>query len=363
MSDNLVPPPPPSDVVETSSAAAPRSRSPFSWFLNILGIVFVLGSITLNFILLIVVIAQAASADANTRVATNIIKKGNTSQTVAVYHLEDVVAPESARAFADFHKAVIKDNKVKAIVLRVVSPGGRVTSSDQIHRMVTELRKAGKTVVVSMGGVAASGGYFISAPAHEIMAEPTTITGSIGVLMTYFVFEDAMGKLGIDSVVIKSTHAEPWKDAGSPFRKLSPREREYLLTILDEYQQQFEEVVRAGRGDRLKTRTNTLSRVVGEGEAATVEEITETEPFNGKIYLPTAAKELGLIDSIGYRADAIDRAAELANLTKPHVVRFSRKKSAFELLFGAKAPEIESIGPKAIRAYGTPTFEMIWRVQ
>ena len=350
-----VPPAPPAPVVE-----GPR-RSSFGRLLMMMGVMAIVGSILLNLVLIMVVGIQVGGAEGRT--AQRTLTEGDPEQTVAIYKLNSIIAPEAVKAFENFQEDVIDDDDVKAVVLRIVSPGGSVSSSDQIRRMVVELKEAGKIVVVSMGDVAASGGYYIAAPADEILAERTTITGSIGVIMSYVLLEGTMDKLGMEPVVIKSTHASAWKDAGSPFRRLSPRERQYLLDILNAYQGQFEQVVRDGRGERLHPREVTVRDTIGEGDDAEVVEIKETEPFNGKIYLPEEAKALGLIDGIGYQSDAVDRAAELAELEDPNVVLYGRRPSMIETLFGAKAPTIETLGPEMLNDLKTPKFEMIWRVE
>lgn len=372
MNDNLQPTPPPADSSPAAAAPAPslpqgetvlmapRKRSLFGRVLSALGLLVVFGSISLN-VTLIGIIASQAMARHRRGMATKVVRAGQRDQTVAVYHLQSVIHPGAVEAFQKFFDEVIKDDNVKAVVVRVVSPGGSVTSSNQIRRMVRQLKEAGKTVVVSMGGMAASGGYYISAPAHEIIAEPTTITGSIGVLMTYFVLEGTLEEIGIEPVVIKSTHADLWKDAGSPLRQITPREREHLLAILDTYQEQFERVVRDGRGKRLKTKTTTHSMTVGEGDNARVVKVTETAPFNGKAYLAADAQALGLIDGIGYRADAIARAAELANLDDRHVLQFLARRSPLQQLLDAKSSSALHLGPELLDRLQTPRFEMIWK--
>lgn len=353
---------PPSSVAEPPApvVAGPR-RNTFGRFLMVLGIAVIVFSLLLNMVLLMAVAIQAGGPEGRT--ATRTITEGAESQTVAVYTLDTIISPEAVKVFEAFYEDVVKDDNVKAVVLRIVSPGGRVASSDQIHQFVIKLQAADKKVVISMGGVAASGGYYIAAPADEIMAEPTTITGSIGVIMTYVVLEGTMDKLGMEPVVIKATNANAWKDVGSPFRDLTPRERQHLLRILDAYQASFEQVVRDGRGERLTPRAVTSHDVIGEGDEAEVVEISETEPFNGKIYLAEEAKALGLVDRIGYESDAIDRAAELAGLSKPNVVRYRRRPSLSEMLFGAEAPKIETLGPEMLDDLKTPKFEMIWRME
>ena len=345
--DSAPPVLPASETSEHGAPAKPR-RSAMSRLLTYLGIMTVVGSLLLNGMLLMALVMQAAGLQAQT--ARRTLTEGDSEQTVAVYKLNTVIAPEAVAAFANFQEDVIDNEDVQAVVLRVVSPGGSVSSSDQIRQMVVELQEAGKIVVVSMGDVAASGGYYVAAPADEIMAERTTITGSIGVIMSYVQLDGTMDKLGMKPVIIKSTHAEAWKDAGSPFRDLDPDERQYLLDILNAYQEQFEQVVRDGRGDRLVSPPAEM-------------EAGQPDPFNGKIYLPDQAKALGLIDGIGYQSDAVDRAAELAGLDEPNVVLYGRLPSMIEMILGAEAPTIETLGPEMLNDLRTPKFEMIWRME
>ena len=339
----------------------PRKRGSFSKMVNTLGVAVVLLSIVLNVYLLMFVAMGAAMRDMPD-MATDVITEGKEDQTVAVYKLASIIDGEAAEDFQEFYDAVKDDEDVKAVVLRVVSPGGSVSASAEIYRYVCLLMEAGKKVVVSMGSVAASGGYYISAPADLIVAEDSTITGSIGVVMTYFVMEETMDSLGLEPIVIKSTNADAWKDEGSPFRHPSEREREHLLGLLDHYQQQFETVVTAGRGDRLKTQPELIEETVVEGGERREVRMEKTEPFNGKIYTASEAMALGLIDEIGFLAEAIDRAAELADLDEPNVLEYRRRRSLFGQLFFAKSADPLERGRELITDLQTPRFEFIWRV-
>jgi protease-4 len=286
------------------------------WLAVLLGIAFFL-SIVLNFALL-----AAAGAKAQDAFQQTTIHEGDDKNAVAVYDVSGVIFDQAAANFAKFAKEVKADKNIKAIVLRVDSPGGGVNASDEIHKMVQDLRAAGKKVVVSMGGVAASGGYYISAPADEIYAEPTTITGSVGVIMEWFVLKGTLDKIGVESIVMKSTDAQGWKDEISPFGQPDARQREHLQSVLDQMQARFEKIVRDGRGDRLKTKETQYTTTAPAPDGTTHErQVKETEPLNGKIYLADDAKERGLIDQIGYQSDAIDAAAKLANISNPAVIK------------------------------------------
>ena len=272
------------------------------------------GSIILNCYLLAYLSMQLESP-----IAATTIRDGEKAQTVAVYCVAGMIGGKAAEDFASFFDEVAGDPNVKAVVIRVESGGGGVTPSDQIHSMVKRLKDKGKKVVVSMGGVAASGGYYISAPADEIIAEPTTYTGSIGVVAVRPVIKETLSKIGVEMVVIKSSHAEEWKDEGSPFERPTPEQRQHVQEELDKIQARFEKVVTDGRGGKLKPYQARPTTMPSTRPAP------KYEAFNGKVYLAADARELGLIDGEGYLDDAIDRAAQLAGLKEARVVRYERR--------------------------------------
>src|SRR5439155_5155633 len=145
-------------------------------------------------------------------------------------------------------EAAEKDSAVKAVVLRVNSPGGTVTTSDAIYQMLLRFRtKTHKPVVASMQEVAASGAYYVSCAADRIMAQPTTVVGSIGVIFNTFSFSGTMDKIGASSVAIKSG---PLKDMGSPFKPLSFEEKQVMQAMVDEYYARFVNVVTTNRSIR-----------------------------------------------------------------------------------------------------------------
>jgi protease-4 len=316
------------------------------------------GSILLNLVLLVAVGTQFGGLDAQGGLMTQTIRSGESDQTVALYRVAGVIDEAAQAEFKQFYQSVIKDKEVRAVVLRVNSPGGGVTSSDQICEMVKQIKAAGKKVVVSMGSLAASGGYYISAPADEIYAEDTTITGSIGVIAGWFVLKGTMDMIGAKSFTIKSTHAQAWKDEMSPTTMPQDYQLQHLQEVLDEMQARFEDVVKTGRGNKLKTHVETVSLADKDGKVIRRE---NTEPFNGKIYLASKAKELGLIDQIGYEDAAIDAAAKLASLSKPRVVRYARRRTFMEALMDGKSEASLKIDAKLLDHLQTPEFMMIWK--
>ncbi len=291
-----------------------------------------------------------------------VLRSGNDHEVVAVYRLKGTVEDEMVEEFHRFTRDILHDGQVKAVVLRVDSPGGAASSSDQIHAMIMDLKtKGGKKVVVSMGGVAASGGYYISAPADEIFAEETTVTGSIGVIAAWLVVKGTLDKIGMEAVIIKSTDAEGWKDTISSFQKPEERHRAAVLAILDSIQKRFEQVVREGRGDRLKTRQVTYTMKVGEGQYVQEVERTDTQPLDGEIFMPHQALELGLIDAIGYEDAAIDRAGELAGLAKPKVVVYKAQKNFLTRLLEERASAGMKLSPQLLDELQTPRLLLMWK--
>lgn len=205
-----------------------------------------------------------------------------------------------------------EDHQVKAVVLRVDSPGGTVSGSDRIWRELATLKADtdSRPVVVSMGGMAASGGYYVSAPADHIFAEPTTWTGSIGVIMQLPQLDKLMEKLQVGVATIAKPN-DDWKASGSPFRPLSDRERTRWEEVIDDAYQRFVKVVAQGRKLPMK-----------EALAAA----------NGKVYTAREALKLKLIDEIGYLDDAIKQAMRLANVESARVIRYAQPISLFSML-------------------------------
>jgi protease-4 len=196
------------------------------------------------------------------------------------------ITPELVR---DYLTRAEKDKAVKAIVLRIESPGGEIEPCQEILWEIERVKET-KLIVVSMGGMATSGGYYISTKAHKIVALPTTMTGSIGVISAVINVEELLEKLGIQIEIFKGGK---YKDMYWGFRELTPEEEEIMQGMVDEYYEQFVDVVAEGRG---------LSK----------EEVRNLA--TGQIYTGTEAKELGLVDALGDLDTAINLALELTGL-------------------------------------------------
>jgi protease-4 len=207
--------------------------------------------------------------------------------------------------FAEELNHAATDPKVKAIVLRVNSPGGTVTTSDTMYQMVQRFKdQTHKPVVADFQEVAASGAYYVACAADKIVSHPTTVVGSIGVIFNTFDFEGTLGKIGARTESIKSG---PLKDMGSMWKKLLPEERAVMQGMVDEYYARFINVVRTNR---------TKAATAGEEKFA---EMTDGRVFSGQ-----RAKELGLVDEVGLLDDAIKMAQEMANSPNAAVVMYKR---------------------------------------
>jgi len=201
-----------------------------------------------------------------------------------------------------------EDEGVKAIILRIDSPGGGVGPAQEIHREILKV-KSKKKVVTSMGSVAASGGYYIACASDLIIANPGTITGSIGVIMEFANIEELFKKIGIKGVVLKSGEH---KDIGSPFREMTPEEKKIIQGVIDNVHQQFVQAVAKGR----------------KMEQEKVMQIAD-----GRILTGEQAKQIGLVDQIGNLQDTIDIVAKMAGIEgKPNILYPKRKFSLWELL-------------------------------
>lgn len=202
------------------------------------------------------------------------------------------------------------DKSVRAVVLRINSPGGSVPATQEVGEEITKLRNSGKIVVASMGDMAASGGYWLAAVCDKIYANHGTLTGSIGVYMPYSNWEELYKKIGVRQEKIKSgVH----KDILSPERQITPEERAIIQAMVDEMYNQFVTTVAEGR----------------KMDPAKVRQLAD-----GRIYTGNQAQQLGLVDTLGNMYDAIEEAARMAGIKgKPEIKEYG-KMSPWSMLFG-----------------------------
>jgi len=228
----------------------------------------------------------------------------------------------------------LKKDNVKAVVLRIDSPGGVVGPSQEIHQEVKRLA-AKKKVVVSMGSLAASGGYYVAAPATVIYANPGTITASIGVLIKFSNIEGLLGKVGIKSATIKTG---TFKDAGSPDRPLSAEDRAMFQAVIDSTHEQF-------------------VRAVAEGRKLPIEEVRQLA--DGRILSGEQAKQVKLVDKLGNLQDAVEEAGRLAGISgEPELILPPKKKVNYlDLLAGGAEERFDGVLNKVLGRGLQVTYE------
>jgi len=239
---------------------------------------------------------------------------------IALIRIEGLIV--DSKDTIDELKEYVKDPAVKAIVLRIDSPGGAVAPSQEIYREV-KIAVEKKKVLVSMGSIAASGGYYIASPATRVIANPGTLTGSIGVIMEIPNVEGFMNKLGIKTEVVKSGR---YKDMASVFRGIKEEEREVLQGVLDNVHEQF-------------------IKAVAEGRKMLPEDVKKIA--DGRIFTGEQALEVGLIDELGTLEDTFKVAAKLAGIKgEPVVISKKERFSFIDFIRGKISKEWADISPE-----------------
>jgi protease IV len=209
-----------------------------------------------------------------------------------------------------------EDESIKGVILRINSPGGAVGPTQEIYSEIKKLKQS-KKVYVSMGSVCASGGYYLAVTGEKVYASPSTITGSIGVIMEQAVMEDLMKKIGVEANAIKSG---AFKDTGTPFRKMRDDERKYLQGVIDSIYEQF-------------------VNDVAEGRKMPVDQVKQLA--DGRIYTGLQAKESGLIDNIGTFYDVVDDMQKALGIKgKPSLVYGKRPFSFLRWLISSAIQDI-----------------------
>jgi len=269
-------------------------RHPYLFFLLTFSAIVCIGAVTVSYLFV--------KGLEKTQFSDLVIEPGGGN--VGIVEIKGVItdSKETIRLVKRFRE----NEAIKAIVLRIESPGGVVGPSQEIYR---EVRKtvSEKKVVVSMGSVAASGGYYIAAAADGIVANPGTITGSIGVIMGYTNFEQPLQKIGLIPVVIKSGE---YKDIGSPTRPMSPQEKEVLQHFVDQTHRQFVRAISEGRG---------------------MDPDVVASLADGRIFTGEEAFKKGLVDQLGNLEDAIEWAGRLAGI-KGKISRVYKREDKFSFL-------------------------------
>ena len=235
------------------------------------------------------------------------------------------------------------DDHIKALLLRINSPGGTVTASDVIHHEITQFKvKRRIPVVAVIMDIGASGGYYVATAADRIIAHPTSVTGSVGVIMLRVNAEGLLQKIGLEAGAIKSGAK---KDIGSPFRSMTEDERAIFQAMIDGFQSRFLEVVSKGRGSLPAERLKLVA--------------------DGRVLTGPQAAQLGLVDQIGYLDDAITTAKQAAGLTEARVVVYARpgsyKSNVYSQLHGDSTLEaLTHLDVMGLVRGGTPQFLYLW---
>jgi protease-4 len=244
--------------------------------------------------------------------------------TSAVAAADDVV---------DVIRWTAQDPDVEAILLVVNSPGGSVVASDVIYH---ELKNVQMPVVVLFGELAASGGYYISMAGDYIIANPNSLTGSIGVISTFPNAEEFLDKVGVEMNVVISGEA---KDFGSMYREMTPEEQAYWQALIDETYASFVQIVAEGRN-------------LSEEEVRAL--------ADGRVYTGRKALELGMVDALGYEQDALNKAATLGLISgEPRVIRYSAQGGLRSLLGGIATPP-DTSAFALLERFLTPKMELLW---
>jgi protease-4 len=265
--------------------------------------------------------------------------------TIAVLNISGVIDDSNASFAKEAIDKILDDNNVKAVVLRVNSPGGGVTASDEIWHNMERFIDAKIPLIASYGSVAASGGYYISCNADHIMAQETTITGSIGVIASIMTMHGLMDKLGITPVTLIAEDSPEKSVANDVYRDWNDKDKQKVAGFLDAMYDVFYNRVKGGR----------MNVIQDPKKLASV--------ANGSAYTANEALDNGLIDSIGYLEDAITVAEQRAGLTSknPTVVRYSRNQPMFGGFFGAKSQDFTASDLRSLlQEFSMPKLQFMY---
>lgn len=269
------------------------------WFLGILGL---LALLAMGFFLLFYSLPSFTTRTTETVVT-------GSGDKIAVVELSGVI--QFSEDFVRQVKKYREDRSIRALLIRIDSPGGGVVPSQEMYEELKKTRATGKPIVVSMGSLAASGGYYVACGASRLVANRGSLTGSIGVISEFLQFREAMDKLGIDVKTIKSGKL---KDAGSPVRKMTEDDQKYFQSLMDGVHRQFIAVVQ---------------------EERKLEHAKAIALADGRVFTGEQAVAEGLVDTIGTYEEAINIAASLAGIEgKPSLVRERKRVTLWNGLFG-----------------------------
>jgi len=278
------------------------------WFLGILAILALVA-----ILFTVVLVSLLGGSDEPTEVVTS-----GSGEKIAVVEIKGVItsSEEVVRQLKKYRGM----SSVKALLLRIDSPGGGVVASQEMYEEVRKTRDAGTPVVVSMGSLAASGGYYVACGASRIVANRGTLTGSIGVIAEFLQLQELLGKIGVDVKTIKSGKL---KDSGTQTRKMTEEEQKYFQALMDDVHRQFMGVV-----ERERHLSAADTRALADG----------------RVYTGEQAVSLGLVDTLGTYEDAVHIAAAMAGIDgEPAIVKERKRRSWIESVAGDVTEEMRAI--------------------
>ena len=277
------------------------------WFLVILGIVLVTG-----LLITVVFVSMIGNLGGGTETVTT-----GSGDKIGVVELQGVIT--SSEDFVRQVKKFREQSSIRAILIRIDSPGGGVVASQEMYEEVRKTRESGKPVVVSMGSLAASGGYYVACGASRLVANRGTLTGSIGVISEFLQMHELLGKVGVD---IKTIKAGALKDAGSSSRPMTEKDQKYFQALMDDVHRQFITVVADERG---------------------FDSAYASELADGRVFTGEQAVVAGLVDTIGTYEDAIQITAEIAGIDgEPSLVREKKRRTWLESMTGDVTEQVRA---------------------
>jgi protease-4 len=270
------------------------------------------------------------------------VENPSASDKIVIIDLDGIITSEPwdrsghsmVDTIADQLKLASKDDSVKAVILKVNSPGGEVMASDDIARSIRDFQaKYNKPVIASMGSVAASGGYYVSAPCQYIVANDLTMTGSIGVIMSSFNYRALMDKIGLQPKVFKSGKFKDMLRGSKRPEEIDPEEEKMIQDMIMQTYGKFKEVVQNGRAEAAKKNASNPEELQGKTLASNWADYADGRVLTGK-----NAFELGFVDQLGTFQNAVETTTKLVGVRRAHLIRYEEPFNLGRLLgFGVQS--------------------------
>jgi protease-4 len=344
-----VPPPIPPAQPPIFVSARPERRGGRGWMILSLVLLAVLGMILMGkFVSAFTGVGGRVAGTESGRMFEEItVENPSAKEKIVIVDVEGMITSQpwdpAGRSMVDVIedqlKLAARDDAVKAVILNIDSPGGEVLASDDISRALLNFQeKNGKPIIAAMGGLAASGGYYVAAPCRWIVANELTITGSIGVIMQAFNYRGLMDKLGLEPRVFKSGKFKDMLRGSKLPEEVDPAEDEMIQDMIMETYAKFKSVVKSGR-----QRAAELNKTSGRVLVPNWEEYADGRILTGK-----NAHELGFVDQLGNFQTAVDKARELAGVGKAHLIRY-QEPFTLARLFGMGLKSIANSENKAVK--------------